>query len=108
MNLAVNARDAIQRRGRGGGRPGDDRHPPGRCGRHRRMGSEIIPVGDYTALIVEDTGGGIPPEVLPKIFDPFFTTKEMGKGTGLGLSTVYGSSSNRAGSSSPTMSGKGR
>ncbi len=56
----------------------------------RRMGSEIIPVGDYTALIVEDTGGGIPPEVLPKIFDPFFTTKEMGKGTGLGLSTVYG------------------
>jgi two-component system NtrC family sensor kinase len=37
---------------------------------------------------IADTGGGIPPEVLPKIFDPFFTTKE--KGTGLGLSVVYG------------------
>lgn len=35
---------------------------------------------------VKDTGGGIPPEVLPHIFDPFFTTKEPGKGTGLGLS----------------------
>ncbi len=39
---------------------------------------------------IEDTGSGIPPEVLPKIFEPFFTTKEVGKGTGLGLSMVYG------------------
>jgi two-component system cell cycle sensor histidine kinase/response regulator CckA len=54
------------------------------------MGSEIIPSGDYTVLIAEDTGGGIPPANLPKIFEPFFTTKEQGKGTGLGLSTVYG------------------
>jgi len=41
-------------------------------------------------LIAEDTGGGIPTEVIGKIFEPFFTTKELGKGTGLGLSTVYG------------------
>lgn len=54
------------------------------------MASDILPVADYTALIVQDTGTGIPPEVLPKIFEPFFTTKEFGKGTGLGLSTVYG------------------
>jgi two-component system cell cycle sensor histidine kinase/response regulator CckA len=47
-------------------------------------------VADYTALVVQDTGGGIPPDVLGKIFEPFFTTKEQGKGTGLGLSTVYG------------------
>jgi len=41
-------------------------------------------------LLVEDTGKGIPPELLPHIFDPFFTTKPVGKGTGLGLAIVYG------------------
>ena len=56
----------------------------------RQMASDILPVADYTALVVADTGTGIPPDILPKIFEPFFTTKEVGKGTGLGLSTVYG------------------
>jgi C4-dicarboxylate-specific signal transduction histidine kinase len=41
-------------------------------------------------MSAEDTGGGIPEEILPRIFEPFFTTKEMGKGTGLGLSVSYG------------------
>jgi len=49
-----------------------------------------MPETDYTALIVQDTGGGIPEAALGKIFEPFYTTKEQGKGTGLGLSTVYG------------------
>ena len=46
--------------------------------------------GRYLAAYVNDTGAGIPDDVLSQIFDPFFTTKETGTGTGLGLSLVYG------------------
>jgi len=46
--------------------------------------------GDFVALTVADSGGGIAPDILPRVFDPFFTTKEASKGSGLGLSQVYG------------------
>jgi two-component system cell cycle sensor histidine kinase/response regulator CckA len=91
VNLAVNARDAIQANG-GEQATGTLSFTTRRVAARdvKRMGSEIIPSGDYTVLIAEDTGGGIPPAAMSKIFEPFFTTKEQGKGTGLGLSTVYG------------------
>ena len=46
--------------------------------------------GLFVVLHVEDTGTGIPLEVVARMWDPFFTTKESGKGTGLGLPTVRG------------------
>lgn len=85
VNLVVNARDAMPK---GGSVTIQTYAVPARD--VRQMGSEILPIVDYTALRITDTGTGIAPELLPKIFEPFFTTKEVGKGTGLGLSTVYG------------------
>jgi len=99
VNLVVNARDAMLSRSEHnkGDQGGKLRLTTKRvtAADVRKMGSEILPVGDYTALLVEDNGGGIPPEHIGKIFEPFFTTKETGRGgtmggTGLGLSTVYG------------------
>ncbi len=52
--------------------------------------SSRLEAGQYVKLEVEDTGQGIPPQILDKIFDPFFSSKSESKGTGLGLSTVYG------------------
>ncbi len=95
INLAVNARDAMQAHATKTGKQdwkGRLTLATRRVSARdvRKMGIDIMPADDYTVLIVQDTGGGIPEEHLSKIFEPFFTTKEQGKGTGLGLSTVYG------------------
>jgi two-component system cell cycle sensor histidine kinase/response regulator CckA len=87
INLAVNARDAMA--GKGGGTLTIQTYSV-KSDQVAELGSDILPIADYSALSVTDTGSGIAPSVLSKIFEPFFTTKEVGKGTGLGLSTVYG------------------
>ena len=84
LNLAINARDAIE--GSGvievrtcnktlGGDDVDD--------------STGLKSGDYVMLSISDNGRGIPPDVLSRVFEPYFSTKEAGRGTGLGLSTIY-------------------
>jgi two-component system cell cycle sensor histidine kinase/response regulator CckA len=89
INLVTNARDAMLLSGQTGGKltirtsaaSAEDAH---------EKGFNYVDDGDYLLIEVEDTGHGIPSEILNKIFQPFFTTKDVGVGTGLGLATVYG------------------
>ncbi len=93
LNLVVNARDAITDNKAADARtPGVVKLMTRRVTAEavRAMKNDVLPIGNYTALVVEDNGHGIRPAQLDKIFEPFFTTKDRGKGTGLGLSTVYG------------------
>jgi two-component system, cell cycle sensor histidine kinase and response regulator CckA len=95
VNLVVNARDAIAAKGEGAGKLSLATRRITAADVRASPHGAIMPQVDYTALVVEDNGGGIAPDHLAKIFEPFFTTKEQGRGgamggTGLGLSTVYG------------------
>ncbi|MBV2144496.1 response regulator [Falsochrobactrum sp. TDYN1] len=85
VNLAVNARDAMPD---GGEIALRTRNVP--LAEVAALQYRDLPEADYVLFEVEDTGTGIPANVVEKIFEPFFTTKEVGKGTGLGLSMVYG------------------
>ena len=85
LNLAINARDAMEGQGKltielGNAHLDDD---------YAKAHDDITP-GQYVMLAVSDTGSGMPPEVIDKVFEPFFSTKSEGKGSGLGLSMVYG------------------
>ncbi len=85
LNLALNARDALQGSG--------NIHLELR----RSILSEplpwfsgVLPPGAYAQITARDNGIGMSQETVENIFEPFFTTKDLGSGTGLGLATVYG------------------
>ncbi|ALR20510.1 hybrid sensor histidine kinase/response regulator [Sphingobium baderi] len=82
LNLCVNARDAMDGRGKLTIETGQSQlseHEVGEC-----------PAGEYVTLTVTDDGCGMSPDILARVFEPFFTTKPVGKGTGLGLSQIFG------------------
>lgn len=86
LNLAINAKDAMNGKGTlsivtRGERINEPYH----------FGADIINPGDFVVISVTDTGCGIPPENINRIFEPFFSTKKniVGSGTGLGLAMVY-------------------
>ncbi len=83
LNLCVNARDAMPE-------GGQILIAAGKINLTEMEAKQVLGAqpGNYVRLQVQDTGSGIPQEIIDRIFEPFFTTKEVGKGTGLGLSTV--------------------
>ncbi|WP_440984072.1 response regulator [Shinella sumterensis] len=85
LNLAINARDAMDGRGRltieTANAVLDDNYA--------RMHEDVRP-GQYVLVAVTDTGSGIPPDIIEHVVEPFFSTKSEGRGSGLGLSMVYG------------------
>lgn len=83
LNLCVNARDSMQE----GGSLSIKAENAELDEKFVRINLDAM-VGDYVVVRVQDTGVGIPDEIINRIFEPFFTTKAPGKGTGLGLSTV--------------------
>jgi CheY-like chemotaxis protein len=82
LNLAVNARDAMDNEGRLSIVTSNVT-----LGEHE---AGEAPAGDYVRIDVTDDGCGMSPAVLEHAFEPFFTTKPVGKGTGLGLSQIFG------------------
>jgi CheY-like chemotaxis protein len=80
LNLAVNARDAMNGEGMLTIRTSNAKLRDGEIG--------ALPAGDYVRIAVTDNGCGMSRETLERVFEPFFTTKPAGQGTGLGLSQI--------------------
>jgi signal transduction histidine kinase/ActR/RegA family two-component response regulator len=83
LNLAINARDAMQVGGSLTVETGNSVVGP-------PLRPEEPPPGEYVTVCVRDTGSGMSEEIRSRVFEPFFTTKDVGKGSGLGLSQVLG------------------
>ncbi len=83
LNLAINARDAMDA-------GGIMRITTGREVVAAAANAASLTAGEYGTLCVRDNGTGMPEAVMQRLFEPFFTTKDVGKGTGLGLAQVYG------------------
>jgi len=81
LNLLVNARDAM---------PDGGQVTVEVSTRELAPGHPSLAPARHAVLTVEDEGGGIAPELLPRIFEPFFSTKGVGRGTGLGLAIAHG------------------
>ncbi|MBI5805158.1 response regulator [candidate division TA06 bacterium] len=85
MNLAVNARDAMEQ----GGLFSIATREEFLDDNYAKTHPEVEP-GRYALITVTDTGAGMEAETQKHLFEPFFTTKTKDQGTGLGLSVVYG------------------
>jgi signal transduction histidine kinase/ActR/RegA family two-component response regulator len=85
LNLALNARDAME----GGGKLTIETSNVVFDDSYAGMNADVTP-GNYVMVAVTDSGHGIPAAILNNVFEPFFTTKDVDKGSGLGLSMVYG------------------
>ena len=100
LNIAINARDAME----GEGRLTIETFAADRLPQIR---GHAAAEGPFVAVRVSDTGPGVAPDVLEHIFEPFFTTKVVGRGTGLGLSQVFGFAKQSGGEIEVTSSPEG-
>lgn len=85
LNLAINARDAMDGQGRLTLEVGN-----ATLDEHYTFQEPDEIEGQYVVLAISDTGCGMPPDIIERAFEPFFTTKKEGEGTGLGLSMAFG------------------